>query len=77
LSTGMQNRITDQHRLFYVNGELEFALFYDPKIVDKSTIINSFLESRDWKWYMQVYDLKKVEKATISKDLKRVDIAAK
>lgn len=68
--------ITDKHRCFYVNGKLEFALWYDSAIVDKEKIIKDFLESRDFK-FLADYCGWKVKKTEISDDLKRVDITVK
>ena len=68
------SRLTDKHRLFYVNDVLEFALFYDPRVTDKETIIKTFLDSKEWKFYEFTYEIKKVKKAEISEDLKIVKI---
>jgi hypothetical protein len=73
----MLNPISKDHRLFYVNGKLEFALFYDKSIKDKEIIINTFLESKDWKWYKSYYEVKKVKKIEVSKDLKEFRITCK
>lgn len=66
--------VTSEHRCFYVNGKLEFALFFDPTIKDKQLIIKTFLESKDWKWYESYFKVK-VIKTEITKDLKEVHIS--
>ena len=70
----MKDKLTDQHRLFYVNDKLEFAKFYDPKIIDKEIIIKNFLESKDWEFYKDVWEVRKVKNIEISPDLKEVRI---
>lgn len=61
------------HRKFYVNEKLEFALFYDSKIVDKGLILKTFLESKEWKSFCHYFSFK-VSSTKISKDLKEVHI---
>lgn len=69
--------LTDKHRSFFVNDKLEFALFFDPNIKDTEKIINDFLESKDWKWFKDFYNIKKIKKTEISKDLREVRITCK
>lgn len=69
----MSRYITDKHRKFIINGEVFFALFYDPTIIDKKKIIDDFLSSKDWKWYKRIFEVKE-SKVTVSKDLKEVYI---
>lgn len=68
--------ITDKHRKFYVNGKLEFALFYDPKEKNKQEIEKNFLDSHMWKSWANYCNLKVIS-VDISKDLKEVYITAK
>ena len=75
--TTMIDHITDDHRLVYINGKLEFALFYDKSIKDKKVILNNFLESKDWKWYKSYYEIKKISKSELSKNLKEIKIVCK
>jgi hypothetical protein len=73
----VKNYITDKHRLFYINDVMEFALFYDSKVIDKKLILDTFLESKNWKFYCQTYEVKRILKSKVSDDLKRVDITTK
>lgn len=59
------------HRKFYVNDKLEFALFYDKKVKDKDTIINTFIESKDWKSFVN-YCKFNLTDIRVSKDLSEV-----
>lgn len=65
--------ITEKHRVFIVNGKMEFAWFYDDKIKDKKQILDDFLDSKDWKSYLE-YNKVKIKSANISKDLKTITI---
>lgn len=41
-------------REFYVNGQLQFSLWFDPTITSPKKIMEGFLNSKDWKfqaWY--------------------------
>ena len=71
------DRIFDEinipRRDFYINNVLEFSLFYDESISDKDSIIARFLESNDWKWFKNLYNVK-FKEGNVSDDLKRVDI---
>ena len=51
-------RITDKHRLFFVDEKLEFAIFFDPNIKDKDKIIEEFITSKDWLWYKDYFNIK-------------------
>jgi hypothetical protein len=73
----MAGEITDKHRLFFVNAKLEFALYFDPKIKDKDLILKNFFDSKDWKWYEKLWEVKKVIKTTISDDLREIRIEVK
>ena len=68
--------LTNFHRKFFVNNKLEFALFFDAKIKDKDKIIQDFLESKDWKWHLNYFNVT-VTKTTISKDLMEIYITTK
>ena len=72
----VDNYITDKHRLFIINGKLEFALFCEPSDT-KESIETEFLNSSYWKDYRRVYEVKKVTSFKVSKDLKKIQIRAK
>jgi len=65
-----------KHRKFYVNGKLEFALFYDLKINNKEQILKSFFESKDWKFMANYCDWK-VKSVEVNSDLTEVYIKLK
>ena len=60
--------ITDKHRKFYIDGKLEYALFYNPEVVDKEQIVKDFLESISWKDYSNFYN-KKFDKVSFEDNL--------
>lgn len=66
-------RRTQGHRNFFINGKREFAVFFNPEIVDKEVIVREFIESKDWKWYAGHFGVK-VKSSKVSDDLLRVDI---
>lgn len=70
------SRITDKHRLFFVNDVLEFALFFDPNIKDKDKIVEEFLTSKDWIWYKDYFKVR-VQNIQVSEDLREIKIATK
>lgn len=70
----MSPQITEDHRQFFINDKLEFALFYDKKIKDKEKIIEDFLKGLDWKSFAIYSKVKKIIKTEVSKDLKKVFI---
>lgn len=67
--------ITEKHRLFYVNGKLEFAFYFDATVKDPKKIIEEFLDCKDFKCQAD-YCGWKVKSTKISEDLMRVDIDA-
>ena len=69
--------ITDKHRLFYVNGKLEFALFYDKSVTDKEKIKENFLKDRDWLSFERYNQIKTIKSFEVSDDLKEVRIEAR
>ena len=62
-----------QLRDFYVNGKLEFSLWFEPEVEDKDQIIEEFMDDRDWK-FMSWYCGWTFVSAEFSDDLLRVDI---
>lgn len=72
----MGGKLDPDYRNIYVNGTLEFSLFYDPLITDKNTIINQFIEDREWKFFIKRNKFK-VTKISISNDLKIIKIVGK
>lgn len=45
-------KITNRHRVFSVNGKIEFALFYNA-LEDHEVALQSFLVSNLWKGYLR------------------------
>lgn len=64
------------HRKFYVDGKLEFSLFFDQNIKEKEKILKLFLEDKLWKWHCKYFGLE-IEKTNFSKDLTEVYIETK
>ena len=69
--------VTSKHRLFYVNGKLEFAIFYDPSVIDKDIIRANFTSSKDWKAFLRQNEVKSVKNFDFSDDLTTVQIKVK
>lgn len=64
------------HRKFYVDGKLEFGLFFDENITDQNTIISEFLATKDWKSFSE-YCKVKFSSYKFSKDMLEVFITTK
>ena len=60
-------------RKFFVNGEFEFELFYDPDEKDEDVIMEKFQQDKDWKWFIDLYKVK-YKSASFSEDQKEVYI---
>ncbi len=62
-----------RHRVFYIDGEARFALYFDARVTDPKQIVLDFSRSVDWKFYADLWHVR-IEKYKISNDLMRVDI---
>ena len=72
----MFNLITKKHRLIFIDGKIEFALFFDSSIKNKKEIMAQFLASKDWIGFSKTNEVK-CKDIIISKDLKEIHIKTK